>query len=715
MGDRYRLVEPIERFTPAAGGPSGAGFGYWLALDETRGREVWLLFAENRGRAASGADVAGAVSVLRRLGHRAVPAVPDFGEVEFETAADADADEVYDAEPVVESVGYAVLEPIEGESLSALLLRGALTEAEVLAVLLETAELLRVLHTAELVHGHLSIYSVLVAERGVRLVDLPAALALESAFDSGLTSAADVYAFCWLGCLALVGVDVVEAELGAGFDAGSSPEDAFALTFLTADLIERRRAWAEATLVGVYGVRADLAVLLVAGLGEATQRPGIEVIVESLRAVGSGAGELAGAAAGAAMAAGAAAEAQGGMIGIVAGETGYAVQAGGYPSAAEAGGGAVGEVVEEESVVEAESVGAAVPEDTRPAGAEAAGVGVAAGGIAIAAAMAAEAAAAEVASQATATPVAAAPVQTQAPAQLQTSAPAPAATPVIPAQVSAGQAAAVGVGAAEAAAAASTSRSGGVGVARRAVGTPTGGSSHRSGSGGSGSRSGSGSAGSGSGGSGSGGSKAPTSPVAFASGAHRRPKSAVLVAAGITVLLVAAGVWALVAHRSVPSSPKAGPGSSATALANSASPSSAGGGAGTGSSAKASASASASHASPTAAASGSPAAGSGATPSAGATTPTPGPLATAPSSPGQALTQIQQNISQAQGLGQFPAAAQGPFNQAVGTLQQEISSGSPTVAGTSQLQSALGTPGLPAWFTSRINQLIPYLSSRPGS
>jgi hypothetical protein len=86
-----------------------------------------------------------------------------------------------------------------------------------------------------------------------------------------------------------------------------------------------------------------------------------------------------------------------------------------------------------------------------------------------------------------------------------------------------------------------------------------------------------------------------------------------------------------------------------------------------------------------------------------------------PASPGQALNQVKQNIAQAQTLGQLPAAAQGPFNQAVGTLQQEISAGASVQTGVSQLESALNSPGLPDWFTSQMNQLVPYLYNRPGS
>ncbi|HEY3870217.1 MAG TPA: hypothetical protein VGM10_17765 [Actinocrinis sp.] len=736
VGDRYRLVEPIDRFTPASGGPSGAGFGYWLAFDEVRGCETWLLFAEHRGRAATGADVAGAVSMLRRLGHRAVPAVPDFGEIEFEVAdadvgpgAEADAgdaaESVADAgaavDSMVESVGYAVLEPVDGESLSALLLRGALTEAEVFAVLRETAQLLRELHAAELVHGHLSVYSVLVAERGVRVVDLPAALALESAFDSGLTAAADVYAFCWLACLALVGVDGIEVELGAGYDAGSSPEDMAAPAFLTADLIGRRRAWAEAALVDVYGLQADLAAWLVAGLGEASQRPTIDVVAEALYAVGPGAvgAETSEAVAGSVVE-DTAAEAQGEMIGIVAGAVGYEVQVGRLPEAG-IGSGIVGGTEDEWDEEEAVAVAAetAGPRDVAPGGVEIVSeqaieqtAGEAAGGVAVGG-VAAVAAAAAVGMAAEAVIAGAAGEQLSAeraaPAQVSASRETPTAAEAVKtaeasemAEMAETSQAAVASAVTAGAAVAAPAARGGVGVARRPAAT-------HSRSGGVG----------GSGGSGRSGGSSPATPaaapVAFTAGAHRRPpRSAVLVAAGITALIIAGGAWALAEHHSAPPKPTAGASGSATVHAPSPSVPGAGAGSSATASARASASASAPQASPSSA-TGSPASGTGATPSAAPTTPTPGPLATVPASPGQALNQVKQNIAQAQTLGQLPAAAQGPFNQAVGTLQQEISAGASVQTGVSQLESALNSPGLPDWFTSQMNQLVPYLYNRPGS
>src|SRR6185437_8276720 len=284
VADRYRVVERLTRFAVADSTLTGVEYEYWLALDETRDVEVWLQVAASRDTCASGADLAGVISTLRRLNHPALPVVLDFGEMEVEReGVAAQAEGAQAAEVVVERVGYVVLEPVEADSLATVLLRGALTEAEILAVLIGIADVLKVLHEVEVVHGHLSAYSFLLAERGVLLIDLAAAAALEVASGSELSSAADVYALAWLACIALAGVEAVEAEFGVGFDAGSSPESAAAPQLLTLDLIERRRAWAEANLVVTYGLRAQLAALLVAALGEASGRPAVGELVAALR------------------------------------------------------------------------------------------------------------------------------------------------------------------------------------------------------------------------------------------------------------------------------------------------------------------------------------------------------------------------------------------------------------------------------------------------
>lgn len=601
MAERYRVVERLGRFAVADRSLTGVEYEYWLAFDETRAVEVWLQFGDLGAVAASGVQFAGAVAALRRLNHPAFPAILDFGEIEVDVDGARDAGEVGDGEAdadvvdadavdadadaadvVVADVGYAVLEPIEGETLAALLMRGALTEAEVFAALAELADALKLLHEMELVHGHLSAYSVLLTERGVLLVDVAASLALESASDSVLTPAADVYALAWLACVALAGVEAVEAEFGVGFDAASSPEDERAPGFLTAELVERRRAWAIGNLAGVYGIEIGLAGLLVAALGESGGRPSAASLAGALRARGVvGAGEVAG-------------------VGEVAAEVVEAVD--------------VVEVAQVEAVVVAESEAVE-------------GVEVA-GGVVYGAAE--SAGAAEVG----------------------------------------GAAAVVG---------------GGVAVAMMTVEAEVEAESS------------------------SGGypEAVPQSGGPSRPGQHRRPKSALYVAVAIVVLVAIAIIWGLAARKSPSPSASASGGPSAVAQLPSGSASAAG------------------TTAPAVAPSASASAGVGASASAGASvgaggggassSPSAGVLATAPTSPSQALQQIQQAVSQAQGAGQIPASAQGPLNQAIGTLQQEISSGGSIQQGVGQLRQALTAPGLPASFVSEVNGLIQYLSVHSGS
>lgn len=363
VADRYRVVERLTRFAVADSTLTGVEYEYWLALDETRDVEVWLQVAASRGTCAAGAELAGVVSTLRRLNHPALPVVLDFGEMEVEReVVAAQADGAQAADVVVERVGYVVLEPVEAESLATVLLRGALTEAEILAVLIGIADVLKVLHEVEVVHGHLSAYSFLLAEGGVLLIDLAAAAALEVASGSELSTAADVYALAWLACIALAGVEAVEAEFGVGFDAGSSPESAAAPQLLTLDLIERRRAWAEANLVATYGLRAQLAALLVAALGEASGRPAVGELVAALR-VREDVAE--------------AAQAQAAVAVVEAAEA--VVVAGAVVAAAEAVEEAEGEVVEQAQAGAAAEVGYAEAVGETAVAGELVGAGVAVG------------------------------------------------------------------------------------------------------------------------------------------------------------------------------------------------------------------------------------------------------------------------------------------------------------------------------------------------
>lgn len=606
VADRYRVVERLTRFAVADSTLTGVEYEYWLALDEVRGTEVWLQVAASGGTAASAAELAGVVSTLRRLNHPALPAVLDFGQIEVVEATEAaEAAEVAQAVEV-SRVGYVVLEPVEAESLATVLLRGALTEAEVLAVLVAAADVLKVLHEVQLVHGHLSAYSFLLAERGVLLVDLAAAAALELASGSELTSAADVYALAWLACVALAGVETVEAQFGVGFDAGSSPESAAAPQLLTVELVERRRAWAEANLVATYGLREQLAVLLIAALGEAAGRPAIGELVAALRVREESGG--AAAVAGAVVATEAVEVAEAAEIVETARvvETAQVVEA--------------GQAAEQQSIeVESAEVGYAQTAEESETGAQLVGAGV---GLA-------------------------------------------------------------------------------VGVAAQ-----SGGGSQR-GRGGRGGRGGSG------GGRAAVGAlaSAPLTPTGSPSGRHgsppRRPKSALYAAIVIVVLVIGGIAWAL------SSSPSPAPAAGPTAAPITAGRASAGQGGSVASpsasaaqSAGAAASSSASAAAPNASAG----AGTGPAPVYSVT-----PLATAPAGPSQALQQIKQSVGQAEAAGQIPQQAQGPINQAVNTLQQEIGSNSSLQQGISRLLGALNGTGVPAGLRERINQLIPYLTIGSGS
>ncbi len=606
VAERYRVIERLTRFAVADSALTGVEYEYWLALDETREVEVWLQIAESRGVVAAAQHLAPTVSSLRRLNHPAVPAVLDFGESEVVVREDGAAED----EGFAAAVGYVVLEPVEAESLATVLLRGALTEAEILAVLVAVADILKVLHEVELVHGHLSAYSFLLVENNVLLVDLAAAVALEAASGSELTPAADVYALAWLACLALAGVEAVEAEFGVGFDAGSSPESSAAPQLLTIDLIERRRAWAAANLVQTYGVRVELAALLIGALGEASGRPTVSELAAALYVRE----DVQGAAAGVGAAAALAAAGVGAAVAAEGTAAAEAVEAIEVAEAWEAEAAQLGFVESAELVESAEVVG----------GAEVVGAGVGAGfGVGVA-------------------------------------------------------------GVAEAGGFAVGSMGGGSG--RSAAGRAGAGTATAVGS-------------------------VPVTPTSSPAGRHgsppRRPRSAFYVALGIVVLAVGGIAWGCAASGS--SSISATPAPIATPTSGqtsggqpgaSASPSAtAGESAGAGATASATASAGAQ-------ASSTPGSGYGYTPT---------PLPTIPASPGQALQQIKQTVSQAASAGQIPPQATGPLNQAIDTLQREISSGSSVQPGIDQLRGALRGNGIPSGFVAQMNELIPYLVERHGS
>ncbi|HEV2638964.1 MAG TPA: hypothetical protein VGX23_27720 [Actinocrinis sp.] len=428
VAGRYRVVERLTRFAIFDHAISGVEFEYWLAVDESRGTEVWLQAASAGDVAADGATLAGAVAAIRRMNHPAIPIVLDFGEIEVELArarrelAVADAgiqdtevelaladdaviedvvedsvtdaaviaaadEEIADAEiedavaleaeaGLVRRIGYTVLAPVEGESLAAVLLRGVLAEVEIMSVLAEVAEVLELLHEEELVHAHLSPYSIVLTETGVLVVDLAVALAVEAVAETDLTVAADVYALAWLACVALVGFEVIEAEFGAGFVAAAAAGELVA-EGMPVELILRRRRWAELNLVATYGLSAELAALLIAGLSEAAARPDADMLTAAFRGRPLGAVRKRPSADVAATAVAAEAGAGGIFVGAVAGRSGS--KSGGVTAAV--GGLAAAETVE--SVESVEVVETGVVETERVAvletGAAAFAVGAGAG------------------------------------------------------------------------------------------------------------------------------------------------------------------------------------------------------------------------------------------------------------------------------------------------------------------------------------------------
>jgi len=271
LGERYRLARRLDLFAVGAERVAGVEYEYWIAVDVTSGAEVWIQFAAADGVCAAGSALAGAVSALRRINHPAVPVVPAFGEYEFEQ------------DGAIASVGYCAIPTAEGETLAAALARETLEQTEILAALGQVAEVLELLAEFELVHGHLSAHSVLltVAEEqagyGVVIVDLPASLALETALESELTAAADVYALAWLVVLALIGSSTLEAVFGAGFAVTTE------LELLAGEVALRRLEWAAENLV-VLGVSESLAEVLLLALGEAAGRPRVAVLTAALRA-----------------------------------------------------------------------------------------------------------------------------------------------------------------------------------------------------------------------------------------------------------------------------------------------------------------------------------------------------------------------------------------------------------------------------------------------
>ena len=690
LGERYRLAHRIELFADAVERVAGVEYEYWAAQDVASGEPVWIQFAAADGVYAGGGALAGAVAALRRINHPAVPAVLAFGEYEFEL------------EDAVAAVGYCAIPAAAGETLAAAVLREELDQAEILAALAQVSEVLELLAEFELVHGHLSAHSVLLSESedsaGYRVVlaDLPASLALETALESELTGAADIYALAWLTVLALVGPAALEAEFGAGFAVTTEIEA------LAEQVMRRRRVWAEENLVAL-GFSAELAEVLVLALGEAALRPRAAVLTAALRAewmlyaegVG-GAAEIAGAAAVAAAEAGAGAAAGVGIAAEAAAlaEVEVAEELAEVEVAEEAAVEAEAEV-QDEAVIAAAAAGAAVgvvagvavAEELAAGQAAAAGVGGAAGVVGSSGAVAGSGVAAAAGAAAG---LAAGEVTEVIPR-----------TPGVARVGSGGGSGASGAarGGGSAAAFSSGPVGGGSAGGSNNSGTNSSGTNHR--------------------GTNHGGrTRRP-----------RRPHPGVLLGAGVGVVIVIVLIIVFATGGSKGGSASASSGLSTSGATESATASSAAsasasaGGTGTPAAGSVSAGASASGTAATATAgsggvatvsatSGGAGSTASAVSSAGGVT-FPSALATVPASASQAVQQIQTAVTQAQG--ELTASEQSQLTQITSTLNQEISSGQSISTGVAQLWSVLHSGELPSSFSSYVGLLASYLSASQGS
>ncbi|HET9169786.1 MAG TPA: hypothetical protein VFN97_10125 [Actinospica sp.] len=623
LGERYRLVRRLEIFAAEGERVAGVEYEYWLALDVTSETEVWVQFAAADGVYASGAELAGAVTALRRINHPAVPAVHAFGEYEFEV------------DGAVTTVGYCAMPALEGETLAAALLREELDQAEILAALAQVAEVLELLAEFELVHGHLSAHSVLLiatenAGYQVVLADLPASLAVQTAAESELSVAADVYALAWLTVLALIGVAVLEAEFGAGFAVTADFE------LLAEEVVQRRGAWAAENLV-VLGVSEALAGVLLPALGEAAGRPRASALTGALRAEWM------------LLATGAEATA----VEAAAAEAVVAEEVAVEEVAVEE---VVAEEVVAEEVVAEEVVAAEVVEATEKNSAEKKSKKSGAAKGAAAAAVAGAVVAVEIAGAGSA-------------------------------QAAQGAGAGAGAGAGSGAGAVL-----GAGEVTETIPRVPRAPRPKSGAGAGASAS----------------SAAAVGAVGFAGGSssaehrgQRKPKTGLLIGAGVGLVVVIALVITITSGSSNKSN-TASSGSIGTPAASATHSAGATTGAGAGGA-------------------GSAAASSGASSSAGSSTATtvagtetfPATLSTIPSSAGQAVHEIQTVVNQARG--ELTSTQQAQLTQVISTLTQEIGSGQSISTGMTQFWALLHSNELPTSLNTYLTQYAEYLSASQGS
>ncbi|WP_034271973.1 hypothetical protein [Actinospica robiniae] len=311
LADRYRLTRrQSERETGAS----------WIAVDLETGSDVWVQFADHGGLAQAADTIRGLISNSTSSVAAALPSVLDTGELRMivdsrAIAAVRGGAEAY-ATHVEIVIEFVVIKPLAGRGLPAKIQRKALPPAEALAIAATLAGALDAALPAGGSHGWLGSWSVWLVRRGGCVLDLALGLAFPdgsvieleqqvtgyfaperfavagaaatggaagTAVGSGskATEAADVYALGWMVYEMLVG----HAELVAEYErlvAGAG-----AVT--TVELLALWRARARVHLTELVEADSALAVLVLACLAEnAAARPNLAAFGERARGAAKG-------------------------------------------------------------------------------------------------------------------------------------------------------------------------------------------------------------------------------------------------------------------------------------------------------------------------------------------------------------------------------------------------------------------------------------------
>ncbi|MFL6115818.1 MAG: hypothetical protein ACJ786_31385 [Catenulispora sp.] len=280
----------------------------WLASDSVRRRRVWIQVSASGG-------LENAVSALTRVQHPAIAVVREAGQkrIAHEDRVVTDHDShshklIHKSDSYIE---FAVYDQDKGSSLTARLMKGALTSAELATIALSVAEVFETVHAAGLVHGWLHTDSVWLGSKGSVFVDLALGLAFEGdaatlvgeaefgfvtagRLGGGSISAADdVYALSWLLYVCIFGWEIVREDLeraraeaagvavglggSVGVGAAAGAEGLIAL-------LAFRREIAVGRIIEFFGEGSELAVLFANCLsGEVGARPSMTEVVTVLR------------------------------------------------------------------------------------------------------------------------------------------------------------------------------------------------------------------------------------------------------------------------------------------------------------------------------------------------------------------------------------------------------------------------------------------------